>query len=113
MASSSFHPNRLDLNIAPNTAHGAKIWRPSFVSQNRHLTVDDSVMMNDATAVTVATNFLLPMDDMLLRARSEEEAIDDSMASSIQSAASVSNLADHLLARANEAQEMTTENFSL
>lgn len=68
MASSSSRPNRLDQNAAPNTVSDAQVWRPSFVSQNRHLTTNDSVMMNDATAVTVARNFLLPMDEILLTA---------------------------------------------
>ncbi|CAL2265965.1 unnamed protein product [Prunus armeniaca] len=113
MASSSSHPNHLDLNVAPNTTRDTKVWRPSFVSQNRHLTVNDSVMMNDATVVIVARNFLIPMDEMLLSVKSDEEAIDDLMASSIQSAASVSNMADCLRARANEVQELTTENSSL
>ncbi|BBH05750.1 receptor kinase 3 [Prunus dulcis] len=58
-------------------------------------------------------NFITPMDEILLTGRSEEEAIDDSMASSIQSAASVSNMADRLRARANEVQKLTTENSSL
>ncbi|CAL9010763.1 unnamed protein product [Prunus brigantina] len=113
MASSSSRPSHFDLNVDPKTTRDAKVWQPSFVSQNRHLTVNDSVMMNDSTAVTVARNFLLPMDEMLLGVRSDEEAIDDSMAYSIQSAASVSNLADRLRARANEVQELTTENSSL
>ena len=113
MASSSSCPNYFNLNDAPTTTSDAKVWRPSFVSQNRHLTVNDSVMMNDATAVTVARNFIIPMDEMLLTGRSEEEAINDSMASSIQSAASVSNMADRLRARANEVQKLTTENSSL
>ena len=113
MDSSSSCPNNFNLNDAPTTTSDAKVWRPSFVSQNRHLTVNDSVMMNDATAVTVARNFIIPMDEMLLTGRSEEEAINDSMASSIQSAASVSNLADRLRVRANEVQKLTTENYSL
>ncbi|CAL9028757.1 unnamed protein product [Prunus brigantina] len=70
-------------------------------------------MMNDATAVIVARNFHIPMDEMLLTVRSDEEAIDDSMAFSIQSAASVSNMVDRLCARANEIQELNTENSSL
>ena len=69
--------------------------------------------MNDATAVIVARNFITPMDEMLLTGSSEEEAIDDLMASSIQSAASVSNLADRLRVRANEVQKLTTENSSI
>ncbi|CAL2263817.1 unnamed protein product [Prunus armeniaca] len=69
--------------------------------------------MNDGTVVIVARNFLMPMDEMLLSVRSDEETIDDSMAFSIQSAASVSNMADSLRARENEVQELTTENSSL
>ncbi|CAL8138510.1 unnamed protein product [Prunus armeniaca] len=113
MASSSSPPNYFNLNYAPTTTRDAKVWCPSFVSQNRHLTVNDSVMMNDATAITVVRNFRIPMDEMLLAVRSDEEAIDDSMAFSIQSAASVSNMANHLRARANKVQELTTENSSL
>ncbi|KAL6276874.1 hypothetical protein ACE6H2_020475 [Prunus campanulata] len=113
MASSSSRPNHFDLNVDPKTTRDAKVWRPSFVSQNRHLTVNDSVMMNDSTAVTVARNFLIPMDDMLLTWRSEEEAINDLLAFSTQSAASVSNMASRLRARANEIQELNTENSSL
>ncbi|CAL8991725.1 unnamed protein product [Prunus brigantina] len=113
MASSFSHPNHLDLNVAPNTTRDAKVWRPSFVSQNRHLSVSDSVMMNNATAVIVARNFLIPMDEMLLLMRSDEEAIDDSMDFSIRSATYVSNMDDRLHARANEVQKLTTENSSL
>ncbi|CAL8092659.1 unnamed protein product [Prunus armeniaca] len=45
--------------------------------------------------------------------RSHEEAINDSIAFSIQSAASISDMANCLLAIANEIQEMNTENSSL
>ncbi|CAL2243752.1 unnamed protein product [Prunus armeniaca] len=70
-------------------------------------------MMNDTTTVIVAKNFLTPIDEILLTGRSNEEAINDSMAFSIQSAASVSNMADRLRARANKIQELNTENSSL
>ncbi|CAL2266617.1 unnamed protein product [Prunus armeniaca] len=83
MASSSSPPKHLNLNVAPKTTCDAKVWRPSFVSQNRHLTVNDSVMMNDTTTVIVARNFLTHMDEILLTRRSDEEAIDDSKAFSI------------------------------
>ncbi|CAL2258093.1 unnamed protein product [Prunus armeniaca] len=53
------------------------------------------------------------MDEILLTRRYDKEAIDDSMAFSIQSAASVSNMADRLRAKANEIQELNTENSSL
>ncbi|CAL8992766.1 unnamed protein product [Prunus brigantina] len=92
MASSSSPPKHLNLNVAPKTTRDAKIWRPSFVSQNHHLMVNDSVMMNDTTDVIVATNFLTPMDEILFTGRFDEEAIDDPMAFSIQSVASASNM---------------------
>ncbi|KAL6280495.1 hypothetical protein ACE6H2_017376 [Prunus campanulata] len=113
MASSSSRPNHLDLNVDPKTARDIKIWQPSFASKDRHLTVNDSVMMDDSIAVTVARNLLIPMDEMLLSSRSDEEAIDDSMAFSVQCAASVSNMASRLRVRANEIQELNTENSSL
>ncbi|CAL8136551.1 unnamed protein product [Prunus armeniaca] len=53
------------------------------------------------------------MDEILLSGKSDEEAIDDSMTFSIQSAASISNMAYHLLARINKIQELNTENSSL
>ncbi|CAL8174512.1 unnamed protein product [Prunus armeniaca] len=113
MASSSSPPKHLDLNVTPKTTCDAKVWRPSFVSQNSHLAISNSVMMNDTTAVIVVRNFLTPMDEILLIGRYDEEAIDDSMAFSIQSATSVSNMADRLCARANEIHELNTENSSL
>ncbi|CAL2242185.1 unnamed protein product [Prunus armeniaca] len=113
MASSSSPPKHLDLNIAPKITSNAKVWRPSFVSQNRHLMVNDSVMMNDMTDVIVARNFHTPMDEILLTGMSDEEAIDDSMTFSIPSAAFVSNMVDCLCARANEIQELNTKNWSI
>ncbi|CAL9019651.1 unnamed protein product [Prunus brigantina] len=53
------------------------------------------------------------MDEILLTGKSDEEAIDDSMAFSIQSAAFVTNMADRLRAKANEIQELDIENSSL
>ncbi|CAL8993813.1 unnamed protein product, partial [Prunus brigantina] len=72
VASSSSRPNHFDLNAAPKTTRDAKVWRPSFVSQNRHLTVNDFVMMNDMTVVIVARNFLTPMDEILLTGRANK-----------------------------------------
>ncbi|CAL8089741.1 unnamed protein product [Prunus armeniaca] len=79
MASFSSSPKYLDLNVAPKTTRDVKVWHPSFVSQNRHRTIDDSMMMNDTTVVIVARNFLTHMDEILLTRRSNEEAIDDSI----------------------------------
>ncbi|CAL8168519.1 unnamed protein product [Prunus armeniaca] len=54
-------------------------------------------------ATVIARNFLVPMDEILLKGRYDEEVADDSMAFRIQSVASVSNLARRLLARENKA----------
>ncbi|CAL9002018.1 unnamed protein product [Prunus brigantina] len=53
------------------------------------------------------------MDEILLTGRSDEEAIDDSMAFSIQSDASVSNMADCLSAIANKIHELNIEDLSI
>ncbi|CAL2269913.1 unnamed protein product [Prunus armeniaca] len=71
------------------------------------------MMMNDTTVVIVARNSFTPMDEILLTGRSNEEAIDDSMAFSIQSVVYVSNMVYHLRARANEIQDLNIENLSL
>ncbi|CAL8994446.1 unnamed protein product [Prunus brigantina] len=83
MASSSSPLKHLNLNVAPKTTCDAKVWGPSFLSQNLHLMVNDYVMMKDTTVVIVAMNFITPMDEILLTGRSDKEAIDDSMAFSI------------------------------
>ncbi|CAL9011334.1 unnamed protein product [Prunus brigantina] len=53
------------------------------------------------------------MDEILLVGRSDKKAINDSMAFSIQSADSVSNMAHRLRARANKIQELNAKNSSL
>ncbi|KAM1056922.1 hypothetical protein ACFX2A_030929 [Malus domestica] len=69
------------------------IWRPSFLSSTGHLTVGDSVMKNDMTTAVVAKNLLTPEDNRLLSKRSDELAVKDSLALSVQCACSVSNMA--------------------
>ncbi|CAL2253304.1 unnamed protein product [Prunus armeniaca] len=54
-----------------------------------------------------------PLYPKIIISQSDEEAIDDSMAFSIQSVASVSNMADRLHARSNEIQELNTEHSSI
>ncbi|CAL8097638.1 unnamed protein product [Prunus armeniaca] len=54
-----------------------------------------------------------PLYPKIVISRSNEEAIDDLMAFSIQSVASVSSMADCLRARANEIQKLNTENSSI
>jgi len=49
--------NNFDLNVVPDAQ--PEIWRPSFLSQKGHLTTNDSVMLDDAIATSVAKASLL------------------------------------------------------
>jgi hypothetical protein len=44
--------NNLDLNAVPEVQ--PEIWRPLFLSQKGHLMTNDSVMLDDAVAASVA-----------------------------------------------------------
>ncbi|CAN6694209.1 unnamed protein product [Malus baccata var. baccata] len=79
---------RFDLNLAEeaDTPSPDNIWRPSFISPTGPLTVGDSVMKNDMTAAVVARNLLTPKDNRLLSKRSDELAVKDSLALSVQCA---------------------------
>nr|AEJ72570.1 hypothetical protein [Malus domestica] len=95
---------RFDLNLVEEAAPPSpdNIWRPSFVSPTGPLTVGDSVMKNDMTAEVVARNLLTPKDNRLLSKRSDELAVKDSLALSVQCAGSVSNMAQRLFARTRQ-----------
>jgi hypothetical protein len=103
MASSSSQ-NNFDLNVEPNVP--PEIWRPSFLSQKGPLMTNDSVMLDDAIAASVAKGIITPRDEKLLANRTDAEAINDSMAFSIQGASSVSNMARRLHVRGNEVQAL-------
>ncbi|CAN6701108.1 unnamed protein product [Malus baccata var. baccata] len=77
-----------DLNLGEETTTPSpdNIWRPSFTSPTGPLTVGDSVMKNDMTAAVVAMNLLIPKDNRLLSKRSDELAVKDSLALSVQCA---------------------------
>ncbi|GFZ14465.1 hypothetical protein Acr_24g0006550 [Actinidia rufa] len=72
-----------------------------------------SVMLDDAVAASVARGIITPQDEKLLANRTDVEAINDSMALSIQCASSVSNMARRLQVRGNEVQELRTQVLSL
>ncbi|KAM1104697.1 hypothetical protein ACFX13_013321 [Malus domestica] len=76
---------RFNLNFGEEAAMPSQdnIWRPSFLSLIGHLTVGDSVMKNDMTATMVARNILIPKDNRLLSKRSDELAVNDSLAFSV------------------------------
>ncbi|CAN6684292.1 unnamed protein product [Malus baccata var. baccata] len=95
---------RFDLNLVEEAAPPSpdNIWRPSFVSPTGPLTIGDSMMKNDMTAAVVAMNLLTPKDNRLLSKRSDELAVKDSLALSVQCAGSVSNMAQRLFARTRQ-----------
>ncbi|CAN6711067.1 unnamed protein product [Malus baccata var. baccata] len=106
---------RFDLNLVEDAAPPSpdNIWRPSFVSPTGPLTVGDSVMKNDMTAAVVARNILTPKDNRLLSKRSDELAVKDSLALSVQCAGSVSNMAQRLFARTRQVESLAAEVMSL
>ncbi|CAN6576535.1 unnamed protein product [Malus baccata var. baccata] len=106
---------RFDLNHGEEAATPSldNIWRPSFLSPTSPLTVGDSVMKNDMTVVVVARNLLTPKDNILLSKRSDELAVKDSLALSVQCAGSVSNMAQRLFAQTRQVESLTAEVISL
>ncbi|KAM1909189.1 hypothetical protein ACFX14_028609 [Malus domestica] len=70
-------------------------------------------MKNDMTAAVVARNLLTPKDNRLLSKRSDELAVKDSLALSVQCAASVYNMAQRLFARTRQVESLAAEVMSL
>ncbi|KAM1203073.1 hypothetical protein ACFX2J_018940 [Malus domestica] len=106
---------RFDLNLGEEATLPSpdNIWRPSFISPTGPLTVGDSVMKNDMTAAVVARNLVTPKDDRLLAKRSDELAVKESLALSVQCAGSVSNMAQCLFARTRQVESLAAEVMSL
>ncbi|KAM1128180.1 hypothetical protein ACFX15_037480 [Malus domestica] len=112
---SSPSDRRFDLNFVKEAAMPSQdnIWRPSFLSPTGPLTVGDSVMKNDMIAAVMAKNLLTPKDNKLLSKRSNELAVKDSLALSVQCAGSVSNMAQCLFARTRQVESLVAEVISL
>ncbi|KAM1102835.1 hypothetical protein ACFX14_011646 [Malus domestica] len=104
-----------DLNLGEKAVPPSpdNIWRPSFISPTGPLTVGDSVMKNDMTAAVVVRNLVTPKDNRLLSKRSDELAVKDSLALSVQCAGSVSNMAQRLFARTRQVESLAAEVTSL
>ncbi|CAN6725517.1 unnamed protein product [Malus baccata var. baccata] len=104
-----------DLNLGEETTSPSpeNIWRPSFISPTGPLTVGDSVMKNDMTAAVVARNLVTPKDNRLLAKWSDELAVKDYLALSVQCAGSVSNMAQRLFARTRQVESLAAEVMSL
>ncbi|KAM1733636.1 hypothetical protein ACFX11_019214 [Malus domestica] len=106
---------RFDLNLGEEAVppFPDNIWRPSFISPIGPLTVGDSVMKNDMTTAVVARNLVTPKDNRLLAKRSDELAVKDSLALSVQCAGSMFNMAQHLFARTRQVESLVAEVMSL
>ncbi|CAN6695122.1 unnamed protein product [Malus baccata var. baccata] len=104
-----------DLNFGEEATMPSQdnIWRPSFLSPTGPLTVGDSVMKNDMTVEVVAKNLLTPKDNRLLSKQSNELAVKDSLALSVQCAGSMSNMAQCLFARTNQVESLAAKVISL
>ncbi|CAN6725326.1 unnamed protein product [Malus baccata var. baccata] len=104
-----------DLNLSEEAVPPSpdNIWHPSFISPTGPLTVVDLVMKNDMTAAVVARNLVTPKDNRLLAKRSDELAVKDSLALSVQCAGSMSNMAQRLFARTCQVESLAAEVMSL
>ncbi|KAM2258598.1 hypothetical protein ACFX1S_003668 [Malus domestica] len=102
---------RFNLNLGEEASMPSpdNIWRPSFISHTGPLTVGDSVMKNDMTAAVVAWNLVTPKDNRLLSKRSDELAVKDSLALSVQCAGSMSNIAQRLFTQTRQVESLTAE----
>ncbi|KAM0975893.1 hypothetical protein ACFX2I_018736 [Malus domestica] len=106
---------RFDLNFGEEAAMPSQdnIWCPSFLSLTGPFIVADSVMKNDMTTAVVARNLLTPKDNRLLSKWSNELAVKDSLALSVQCAGSVSNMAQRLFARTRQVESLAAKVISL
>ncbi|KAM1404630.1 hypothetical protein ACFX2I_013093 [Malus domestica] len=113
MSGPSDHRFYLNLGEEASMPSPDNIWRPSFISSTSPVTIGDSVMKNDITAAVVARNLVTPKDNILLSKRSDELAVKDSLALSVQCAGSVSNMAQRLFARTRQVESLADEVMSL
>ncbi|CAN6710570.1 unnamed protein product [Malus baccata var. baccata] len=106
---------RFDLNLSEEAVAPSpdNIWRLSFLYPTGPLTVENSVMKNDMTIAVVARNILTPKDNRLLSKRSDELAVKDSLALSVQCVGSVLNMAQCLFARTRQVESLAAEVISL
>ncbi|KAM1216255.1 hypothetical protein ACFX2J_012562 [Malus domestica] len=71
------------------------------------------MMKNDMTAAVVTRNLVTPKDNRLLSKRSDELAVKDSLALSMQCAGYVSNMAQRLFARTRQVESLAAKVMSL
>jgi hypothetical protein len=89
-SSSQNKPEAINLNDAPSSL--TEVWRPYFLSPNDPVLVTDLVMLNGVTTTAVAAGLCTPEDAKVLARRTDPQIINDSLALTIQCAATVSNM---------------------
>jgi gas vesicle protein len=97
----------INLNDAPSAM--PEVWRPYFLSPNGPVTIIDSVMLSGVTATAVAAGLCTPEDGKVLAGRTDPQIINDSMALTIQCAASVSNMGRRLHVRNHEVRVLRSQ----
>ena len=90
-------PETINLNDTPSVI--PEVWCPYFLSPNGLVSVTDSVMLNGVTATAIAAGLCTPEDAKVLAGRTDPQIINDSMALTIQCAATVSNMGRRLHVR--------------
>ena len=88
-------------NANPNPVPAVEpaVWRTTFEVNGHPVTIEDTVMDNEDTAVAVARDMILPRDETMLAARIDIEAVNQSLALSIRATSSLVNIAERLHAR--------------
>jgi hypothetical protein len=88
-------------NVNPNPVPEVEpaVWRTTFEVNGRPVTIEDTVMDNEDIAVAVARDMILPRDEIMLAARTDIEAVNQSLALSIRATSSLVNVAERLHAR--------------
>jgi hypothetical protein len=64
MPTSASSINNIDLNVVPDAQH--EVWHPTFIIENHHLTINDSVKLHNQIAAVVTKGMLTPCDKGLL-----------------------------------------------
>jgi hypothetical protein len=95
------HPN-IPADHPNEPAVHPDVWQPTFVFDNRPITIHDFVMLNNSIAMAMAKGLVTPRDQRLLADRSDADAVNDSLAFSIQGAASVFDMSRRLSVRNEE-----------
>lgn len=107
--------SQLDLSLTspePETEQAsmnALAWRPHFVTSKGVITINDSVILDNEVVVGIARSLPTPKDMIVTDKKTENKAVDDTIALSIQGAASLANLGQRLWSKSQEVEMLTSQ----